>query len=304
MPRRAASSTIKGHQVTGIDPRRFISLAVDGFAPMARENSVAPPKPSIRSETVRIMPMRQLTEFLSISSTGLLSSRSTELLFMSNQNERLRQARISAGFKSARAAANRFGWTPSTYASHENGQTSNIPTELAAEYAAAFKTSAAWLLTGEGERQSTRRLKIHGVVSAGGVIQTDVENIDGHDGLGEIEVPFPLPEGVMALQVTGESMWPRYDPGDIIICLTRHRAPEELLGFEACVITDEGNRYLKRLTEANKKGLFNLESFNAAPIKSAKVTRAMEVHSVVRVGQWRKLDAGGRKRAIARALKQ
>lgn len=36
---------------------------------------------------------------------------------------RLEQARIAAGFeKSARQAALHFGWAPSTYGAHENGQ--------------------------------------------------------------------------------------------------------------------------------------------------------------------------------------
>lgn len=41
---------------------------------------------------------------------------------MTTMFERLKQARSDAGFKSARAAAIRFGWGPSTYAAHENGQ--------------------------------------------------------------------------------------------------------------------------------------------------------------------------------------
>jgi transcriptional regulator with XRE-family HTH domain len=64
-------------------------------------------------------------------------------------NFRLRQARQAAGFRSARAAATRFGWTPSTYASHENGQ-NNYRVETAEKYALAFGTRAVWLLHGEG----------------------------------------------------------------------------------------------------------------------------------------------------------
>lgn len=43
----------------------------------------------------------------------------------------------------------RFNWTPSTYASHENGQ-SSVPKKAAERYAKAFKVSAGWILTGEG----------------------------------------------------------------------------------------------------------------------------------------------------------
>lgn len=55
-----------------------------------------------------------------------------------------------AGFSSARAAAHRFGWTVSTYASHENGQTP-VPQKAAAKYASKFRVTPGWILTGEGK---------------------------------------------------------------------------------------------------------------------------------------------------------
>jgi hypothetical protein len=87
-------------------------------------------------------------------------------------NLRLIQARKAAGFKSARSAAIKFGWTQSTYASHENGQ-SHYDLETAEKYAFAFGTKAIWLLHGEGslndsETQSMAMLRpiIGAVVSA------------------------------------------------------------------------------------------------------------------------------------------
>lgn len=82
---------------------------------------------------------------------------------MGEPNKRLIQARIAAGFRSARAAAIRHGWPPSTYASHENGQTPDIPLETAAKYARAFKVSAVWLRekgTAEAEMKPGLRQKI------------------------------------------------------------------------------------------------------------------------------------------------
>jgi phage repressor protein C with HTH and peptisase S24 domain len=68
---------------------------------------------------------------------------------MDDTNKRLRQARQKAGHKSARAAALRYNWVPSTYASHENGQTP-LPKEAALVYAKAFKVPPSWLLGIEG----------------------------------------------------------------------------------------------------------------------------------------------------------
>jgi phage repressor protein C with HTH and peptisase S24 domain len=74
---------------------------------------------------------------------------------MSDSNKRLREARIGAGFKSARAAAIKHRWVPSTYSSHENGQTP-VPTDNAKTYAKAFKVSFAWLLGDEDVNQPSK----------------------------------------------------------------------------------------------------------------------------------------------------
>ncbi|SDR02212.1 helix-turn-helix transcriptional regulator [Pseudovibrio sp. Tun.PSC04-5.I4] len=63
-------------------------------------------------------------------------------------NERLRQARFSAGFKTATAAAKSLGVNNSTYASHENGSRA-FNHDDAAHYARRFKTTPQFLLYGE-----------------------------------------------------------------------------------------------------------------------------------------------------------
>lgn len=67
-------------------------------------------------------------------------------------NERLRAARIDAGFGSASAAAKAHGWGVSTYIAHENGQNEYSP-ERAQIYAKVFKTTAEWLLLGKEAQQ-------------------------------------------------------------------------------------------------------------------------------------------------------
>lgn len=52
-------------------------------------------------------------------------------------NERLRQARVAAGFASATDAARANGWAPSTYMGHENGSR-GLGVDVAKEYAKAF----------------------------------------------------------------------------------------------------------------------------------------------------------------------
>jgi hypothetical protein len=121
------------------------------------------------------------------------------------------------------------------------------------------------------------------------------------EGLAEVEVPFPVPDDAIAFEVQGESMWPRYDPGDIILCRNRERDPADLIGSEAAVRTTAGHRYLKRLRRGARKGIFDLESFNAELIRGVRIAWASEVHSVVRAGQWRTLNDAGKRRLLGGA---
>lgn len=66
---------------------------------------------------------------------------------MSTPAERLKQARIRAGFKSATAAAKAFGWTESTYLGHENGSR-GLPVDAAQRYGRAFRVPWEFLLSG------------------------------------------------------------------------------------------------------------------------------------------------------------
>lgn len=221
---------------------------------------------------------------------------------METMGERLREARKKAGFSSAMAAAKKFGWPTSTYAAHENGQ-NEFSVDVAEKYARAFKVTASWLLTDEGDKVRRNVVIVEGLVGAGGVIDTSAENT-GPDGLDEIEVPYQLPDNAAAYRVAGDSMFPRYDDGDIIIVIKREQPPFELLNFETLVTTIEGNRYLKRIVPGARKGQFDLESFNAPPMRNVKIRSATEVHSVVRRGKWKSLDAAGKRRLMQRAVKE
>jgi hypothetical protein len=62
--------------------------------------------------------------------------------------QRLRLAREKRGFKSAKDAAEFFGWSYNSYAQHENGLRGIK--KAAEKYATAYRVSRGWLLTGEG----------------------------------------------------------------------------------------------------------------------------------------------------------
>jgi phage repressor protein C with HTH and peptisase S24 domain len=75
-----------------------------------------------------------------------------------DMNVRLKSARMAAGYAKASQAVEKFKWNISTYRAHENGQ-NQYDAKTAAVYAEAFRTSAAWLLTGETASQNENILK-------------------------------------------------------------------------------------------------------------------------------------------------
>ena len=69
---------------------------------------------------------------------------------MTDAAERLRIARLRAGFESGKDAAEAMGVPVSTYLGHENGSR-GYPAKKAEIYARKFKVREQWLLYGVGE---------------------------------------------------------------------------------------------------------------------------------------------------------
>src|SRR5580698_10276355 len=65
---------------------------------------------------------------------------------------------------------------------------------------------------------------IMGRVGAGAVIEPEHEQVPP-EGLGDVELPFPLAEETIAFEVSGDSMLPKYENGDIIVVFREQRHP-------------------------------------------------------------------------------
>jgi SOS-response transcriptional repressor LexA len=214
--------------------------------------------------------------------------------------KRLEQARTHRGFSSAKEAARFFGWPYDTYAQHENG-TRGI-SRVSDRYAKAFRVSEAWLLTGSGEGPGgaiETTVPVMGYIGAGAVIEPDFEQVP-QEGLSTVDVPFAIPDGIIALEVKGDSMLPRYDDGDVVLVYAeQQRSTQSLLGEEVAVRTAKGRRYLKRLMRGSGGNGFNLESWNAKTIESVSLEWVGEIYLTVRSGQLRRIEAKERA-AVAR----
>ena len=88
---------------------------------------------------------------------------------------------------------------------------------------------------------------IMGRVGAGAVIEPEYEQVPP-EGLGEVELPFPTDEDTIAFEVTGDSMLPKYENGDVIVVYKEQRHPiSSFYGEEAVVRLKTGERYLKTI---------------------------------------------------------
>jgi phage repressor protein C with HTH and peptisase S24 domain len=168
-----------------------------------------------------------------------------------------------------------------------NGERRGITTETLAALAPVLKTTAAWLLEGVGDGGSSAPVRVVGRIGAGAEILPEFEQIPP-EGLFEIDVSFPLPPDAVAFAVEGDSMWPRYDSGDVVICGKAESDPNAINGLEAAVRTSDGKRYLKTIRRGTTADTFDLESHNAPPIRGVGIEWAARILMILPGSQWRR----------------
>lgn len=157
------------------------------------------------------------------------------------QAERLKEARIAAGFESAEAACQAFGWKAAAYRHHE-GAVRSFDVETAARYARAFRVSPAWLLGLEDQPTKLApapravpvssddtveivQLDLSLSMGPGTLIDDYVEGEPVKFGLRFIQnITRASSDRLRLVRGIGDSMQPTLNGGDVIMIDTTQRA--------------------------------------------------------------------------------
>lgn len=199
---------------------------------------------------------------------------------MESPADRLKKARTAAGYAHAVDAARAMDIKPTAYANHENG-TRGLARE-GVRYARFFRVNLDWLLTGRGEmRRQAAGVPVMGFVAAGAHMSMSGE------GAAEGYLDLPEASDVFAVQVRGDSMWPRFMAGEFLLVDARPSSPADLVGRYAVVETEpDGDAYVKIVEPGARPGRYDLVSHNAAPMREIMIRAAAGARR--HPGQWRR----------------
>jgi SOS-response transcriptional repressor LexA len=117
------------------------------------------------------------------------------------------------------------------------------------------------------------RVPIVGYIGAGGSVIFEDQGSDE-----TVMRPPAISGPVIALEVRGESMLPKYEPGDIVYIQRTHDGVLPVYVGQYCAVRlKSGETYIKRLAYGSRPGVFTLQSLNAADIADVEVEWATPV---------------------------
>lgn len=187
---------------------------------------------------------------------------------------RLQQARLAAGLSQDDLAAVLLV-DRSMVSKYEDGSHPMGP-EILQRASRRFDISPSYILFGDEIIYAQRTARVVGRVGAGAVVEAIQQ---GDPDL--VEVPSPLEEA-SAYKVTGDSCYPIFEDGDLLVVRGFQRLnPREFLGRYCVVETAQGHGFVKKVVRGvsvvGQGATFNLESPNAPTIPNVQIISARPV---------------------------
>lgn len=179
---------------------------------------------------------------------------------MDTIGERLKEARLAAGYTSAADAAAKFEWHPQNVRDHEANRR-GVDAEQAERYARAYRVDPAWILFGG----ATRKPRATGLVPIIGKVGADPDGVILFSTGQAAGDQAPIPPGgtarAAALEVAGHSMRGVADDGALIYFEEQHTTPtKDHVGRVVICELETGEVLLKRLLRGDEAGRWDLES--------------------------------------------
>ena len=121
-----------------------------------------------------------------------------------------------------------------------------------------------------------------GKVGAGGEVLFSLDpDVELNDDAAQMVPRPPLVAGrLMALEVVGSSMLPKYEDGEIVYVRAPNGGtsiPEDAIGRYCAVRTSDGGTFLKVLTRGSQDERFTLRSLNAPDMENVEIVWASRV---------------------------
>lgn len=196
---------------------------------------------------------------------------------MSDRSERLRHARLEAGFESQREAVERFGWNRNTYKSNENGL-APFSFEQAKAYAEAYGVEPQWLYDGSGPMRRSQGVPVAGYVGAGAEAHLFAA---GQGPLDHVPGPDDTTASTVAVEIRGESLGPIFNEWLVFYDDVRSPVTPDLHGRLCVVGLPDGRVLIKQVRPSRSRaGLYDLLSQTEGPIRAQEVVWAAKVKSM------------------------
>lgn len=193
---------------------------------------------------------------------------------MADAADRLKEARVKAGYATVADAARALKMHRQNWADHE-AKRRQIREHNARAYAKKLKISWIWLLTGQSVTEG-RKIRLVGYVGGGAQVHAL-----GAQDLDFVEAPPGAEDGDVAFELRGASM-PPFREGGLVLASPVENVADVLYRL-AVVDLEDGTRWFKQVMPSSVAGRFTLVSLlpGADPMPDVRIVRAARFHVYV-----------------------